>query len=123
MRRGTKSPLGLKIWQKMLLLAFGLGFIIGEMAVFESLPWLFFVLAGGGALLAFVALNGGRDLNHRRSIDSGSRNSATEPKVRKDIPFNPWDGVSDNKKRLKNDSGKTLPLSFLSSPRRILHIL
>ena len=81
MRRGTKSPLGLKIWQKMLLLAFGLGFIIGEMAVFESLPWLFFVLAGGGALLAFVALNGGRDLNHRRSTGPGSRNSAPEPKV------------------------------------------
>lgn len=98
MRRGTKSPLDLKIWQKMLLLALGLGFIIGGMAVFESLPWLFFVLAGVGALLAFVALNGGRDLNHRRSTGPGSRNSAPEPKVRKDLPFNPWDGVSDNKK-------------------------
>ena len=53
---------------------------------------------GVAALLAFVAINGGRDLNHRRSIDPGSRNSAPEPKVRKDLRFNPWDGVADNKK-------------------------
>lgn len=98
MRRGSKGPLNLKIWQKMLLLALGLGAIIGGMAVFEVLPWLFFVLAGVGVLLVFVALNGGRDLNRRRFTHAGTRNSAPEPSVRKDMPFNPWDSASDNKK-------------------------
>ncbi|MGN0629542.1 MAG: hypothetical protein ACI4IW_07950 [Oscillospiraceae bacterium] len=96
MRRGTRGPVILKFRHKFLLLALGLGFLIGGMAVYERFPWLFIVLAAIGALIIFIAAEGGRDVQrtHRPSRGKGSLSDSC---VKKDKPFNPWDTVSGDK--------------------------
>lgn len=97
MRRGVKGPVTLKFCQRFLLLALGLGCLIGGMAVYEKLLWLFAVLAAAGALLIFIAVEGGRELRRGRRTP-GINSAAAEPPITDDLPFNPWDEVSAAKR-------------------------
>ncbi len=101
--RHTKEKIVLKVWHKVLLLVFGVSSLIASMAVYEKSRWLFFVLALFGALIIFIALEGGRDLNraafyelklYNKTLGVGS--AASEKCLNKDKPTNPWDKISSN---------------------------
>ena len=94
------GPEGFGFWKSIIIGLFGIIIIITGLALFEVNLWISIILVLIGAFIVLIAAEGGKGKMRgiMRDPHSLTMKNHNKSNLNKDLPYNPWDEVSKDKK-------------------------